>query len=151
MEKMTLLQIREYALELMSIHNLDDWKFRFNKRKRSLGVCRFSVKRIELSLEFALEGQTKDIIDTVKHEVAHAITGPGHAHDDEWKANAIKLGCPPTACADGVSMPESGRGAKYIAVCVCGTPHYLYRRPKRMEGWYCKSVGKGFPLVWKQA
>jgi hypothetical protein len=41
---------RKLALEVMARHALHGWTFNFNKRKRTLGLCRYEMHAIELSI-----------------------------------------------------------------------------------------------------
>lgn len=132
---LTLAQVREMAEELMFRWELDGWSFGFNDRKRSLGVCYLAKKRIEVSLKLVNSGIIAEIRETILHEIAHALVGPGHKHDNVWKNMAIKVGARPEACTS--EIPDRGDGAKYIAHCSCGEPHYLYRRGKRMTQLRC--------------
>jgi predicted SprT family Zn-dependent metalloprotease len=46
-----------------------------------MGLCLYEPKAIELSLHF-IERNAEDVIrDTLLHEIAHALVGPGHGHD----------------------------------------------------------------------
>ena len=44
--------IRSQAEEMLRAHGLADWSFTFNHRKTEMGLCRYDVKVIELSLYF---------------------------------------------------------------------------------------------------
>lgn len=145
----TLSMVREAASELMFLHDLTNWSFGFNDRKRCLGVCYTNRRRIEVSLDLVRSQMWGEILETIKHEIAHALVGPGHGHDEVWKAAAIRVGAKPISCLD-TYIPESGVGAKYVAQCPCGSPHYLYRRTKNMTGRYCRRAGlKAGTLVYK--
>jgi len=87
-----------YALMLMEQENLVGWKFSINKRlSTTLGRCIYSAKIIELS-NLHIEHDTEELVcDTIKHEIAHAIVGPGHNHDIIWKNVAARLGATPKA------------------------------------------------------
>ena len=37
----------------------------------------------------------EEVRDTILHEVAHALVGPGHGHDTVWKATAAQVGARP--------------------------------------------------------
>ena len=45
------------------------------------GVCRHVEKQITLSVTFCLKASKAEIEDTILHEIAHAIVGPGHGLD----------------------------------------------------------------------
>jgi predicted SprT family Zn-dependent metalloprotease len=140
-------QARKLALELLALHGLEGWSFGFNKRKRSLGLCRFGKKTIELSIYFVDRNST-EIRDTILHEVAHALVGPGHGHDSVWKAKAIKVGARPERCGQA-DMPEG----RWQALCGgCGQEFSRHRRPRRLTGWFCRACGpdRG-KLTWRAA
>jgi predicted SprT family Zn-dependent metalloprotease len=140
------LQFRELAISLLITHGLRDWSFAFNRSKRQMGCCRFGPKIIELSCHF-VERNTLDLIrDTLLHEIAHALVGPGHGHDAVWKAMCVRVGAKPERLSDEAHMPQG----RWQATCEgCGMRHHKHRRPKRMKGWYCCRCGpmRG-ALVW---
>jgi predicted SprT family Zn-dependent metalloprotease len=123
-------------------HGLDElgWTFGFNKAKRGAGVCRFTKKRIELSEVFALKASQKDLLNTILHEIAHALAGKSHDHDKTWKDIAIRVGCDGKRCHT-IKFAE----AKIIQFCNCQTRE-LYKRPTscRMICGKCK-----VPVQWK--
>ena len=98
--------VRDMALEHMSKtftyrgrdYNMNDlgWRFAFNDRKRALGTCSPSSRTIQLSQWFIENGSREmDMwVNTVVHEIAHAInfTLGGHGHDWQWKDIFITLG-----------------------------------------------------------
>lgn len=145
---MKLSEVREIAYEFIALYGLEGWRFKFNTRMTAtLGICKYRTKSIELQVEFCRTGTQDQIIDTIKHEISHALVGRGHRHDDVWKAKAIEIGATPKACAD---VPRTEKGAKYTAACTCGVPHFKYRKPKRLTGWYCVRAGrKAGELTWK--
>jgi hypothetical protein len=51
------------AINLMQKHGLDDWTFKINQNRSSLGLCRFIKKSIEVSV-FNIESNSsgKDLI-----------------------------------------------------------------------------------------
>jgi predicted SprT family Zn-dependent metalloprotease len=126
------------AYKLMRENGLIGWKFGLNKNKRRLGVCRHRKRLIELSVDFVSMNTDEEIIDTIKHEIAHALVGPGHGHGPVWKAKARQLGCNPVPCSMDAAMPHG----HFQAVCPgCGMIHSKHRCPKVLTGWVCKKCG----------
>ena len=40
-----------------------------------------TMQQVELSVSFVLRATCSDIRDTLPHDIAHAVVGPGHGHD----------------------------------------------------------------------
>ena len=39
------------------------------------------MQQVEISVSFVLRAACSDIRDTLPHDIAHAVVGPGHGHD----------------------------------------------------------------------
>ena len=145
---MTPKECTEYAYALFEDFGLIGWTFHINDNKRRLGVCKFRTKRIEVSERILVNRAELD--DTIRHEIAHALAGSKAKHGPDWKKWAAYCGAKPQHCADAdADIPQTAKGARLKAVCVCGDTHYLYRRPKRLHGWYCKKVPGKPPITWE--
>lgn len=142
------LTVRRLARELLDRHGLRDWAFGFNRRVRGLGLCRHDLKVIELSWHFAQRNTEDEIIDTLLHEVAHALAGPGHGHDATWKAKCVEVGARPERCGEA-DMPEG----RWRADCpTCGAAFRRHRRPRPADRWFCRSCGpQRGRLAWRTA
>ncbi len=144
-----LLEVRQWALQLMAHYGLHNWSFAFNRRKRALGFCHFDTQLIELSIYFVEHNGPELLRDTLLHEIAHALVGAGHGHDLVWKRKCLEIGARPMRCCGHAEMPRG----RWQAECgSCGYRYHRHRRPKRLQGWYCRVCGleKG-PLVWRCA
>jgi predicted SprT family Zn-dependent metalloprotease len=144
-----LAHVHALAQDLLYRHDLSDWSFGFNRRKTEMGVCLYDPRRIELSVYFVALNDDETILDTLLHEIAHALTGPGHGHDHLWKCICHRVGARPERLSYEARMPEG----RWQAVCAgCGMLHHKHRRPKRMIGWYCRSCGRDRgKLIWSRA
>src|ERR1700686_5283507 len=88
-------QVRQLAHDLLARHGLADWTFAYNRRKRAMGLCLYHLRTIELSVYLILRNPEEEILDTILHEIAHALVGPGHGHDKVWKKKCIEIGARP--------------------------------------------------------
>lgn len=108
------MDYKVFIENLLKSQGLEGWTVKINGRlTRTLGRCSHTRKTIELSRSHVEVDKQEIVIDTIRHEVAHAVVGPGHGHDNVWKAAASKLGATPTATTKGTD-----RLAKAKWVCV---------------------------------
>lgn len=134
---MDLKELATIASREMRTHGLLGWTFGLADTKRRLGVCKYRTKRIELAKYYALNSPPETVLDTLRHEIAHAIAGPAARHGPAWKAVAIRLGATPRACdnsPDTIQAPGD-----WQATCpACKKTFHRYKRPKRLTGYRCK-------------
>lgn len=76
------------------------WSIALDERTRVLGHCCYKDKVITLSVLHVEQHDEKDILNTIRHEIAHALVGPGHNHDERWQAYARIVGAKPEPWAD---------------------------------------------------
>lgn len=93
------------------------WSFDWNNTKRALGQCHHSKRIIFLSEHFLSCQTMEEWVDTIIHELAHAIS-PSHGHGREWKYVMRCLGVAnPTATAKPKANDYSMRDiSKYALV-----------------------------------
>lgn len=131
------------VIVLWDEYQLYEWEFRLGRSKHRLGVCKFQEKVIEVSEIHARNDPAEIVLDTLKHEIAHALVGPGNGHNETWKAKAREVGCSPDAC-NSHSKHETYRApGKWFAVCpTCTKEFNWYKKPKRMSGRYHMQCGE---------
>ncbi len=92
---MDLVKARSLVDHYMKRHNLHvEWEFRFDHGKKRFGRCaiRGSVKTISLSKHLTLLNSCKRVLETLLHEIAHALVGLGNKHNEIWAHKCRELG-----------------------------------------------------------
>ena len=96
---MDLMEARELALQLMKEHDLEyRFRFEFDNAKRRFGSCSFSPRIITLSRNLVLLNDQQRVTNTILHEIAHALAGPGNGHNWVWRQIALEIGCNGKRC-----------------------------------------------------
>jgi predicted SprT family Zn-dependent metalloprotease len=140
------LQTDALARELLTAHGLTGWAFGFNRSRLNMGLCKYGPRTVELSVFFVERNSVEAIRDTLLHEIAHALVGPGHGHDAAWQDMCLRVGAKPERLSFEAEMPEG----RWRATCGgCGMVHHKHRRPKHLVGWWCCRCGpESGRLVW---
>jgi predicted SprT family Zn-dependent metalloprotease len=132
-------EVERMARELMEVHGMGDWQFGWNRRKRSLGLCRYRERRIELSVYFVHANDEEQVRETILHEIAHALAGEKAGHGEAWKAACARVGCKPERCDKGVAVMPRGRWEGRCGVC--GKAFWRHRRPAQRAKYWCRACG----------
>lgn len=117
----------------MTEHGLiqQGWTFKFDSAKRRFGVCKYRPKVIGLSSHLTELNDIERVRNTILHEIAHALVGASHGHDNVWRRKAIEIGCDGERCCDvrAVVTPES----RYIAICpTCNHTHKRHKMTSKL-------------------
>lgn len=111
------------------------WKFKISNTKTALGRCSHMRKEVEFSKHY-LHIDDDEILDTILHEIAHALIDPKHGHDYMWKMMARKVGANPQRTTEAHIEPSAGYN--YAMICPsCGRRWNRYRMRKRNFGGKC--------------
>ena len=105
---MTRQEAAQFCRDELNKHELKDWGVRLNQDAKGhfLGMCSYRDKVIILNAHHIDIHPTPDVINTIRHEVAHALC-PGHAHDSVWADKATEIGCDNTSPCSNLSLsPE---------------------------------------------
>lgn len=136
------------AEALLAEHGLRGWGVVLDRAQKRAGICRFDRHRIGLSRTLTALHSEAEVRETVLHEVAHALTGPGHGHDARWRATARRIGSTGERLV-AVTAPRAP--APWVGTCPAGHTAERHRRPERVTA--CGVCGPTFDaahvLTWR--
>jgi SWI/SNF-related matrix-associated actin-dependent regulator 1 of chromatin subfamily A len=130
---MTRQEASQLLRDELNKYGLKDWSVRLNQNAESrfLGLCSHKDKCIILSAHHIDIHPTPDVVNTIKHEVAHALVGPGHGHNDVWQAKAIEVGCDNTLpCSNLALSPHIIDAIRSGATVEVTFDEHVIRTPK---------------------
>lgn len=129
---------REFMqLKQRFFNELHGYKLGFNDRKTQLGVCFYTEKKIELSRLHIEATNLEQMLDTVRHEVAHAYSyyhngSDGTGHGKNFKAACKIVGAIPKTCAT-VSQDE-----KKIISKICSSLQDTRKKGRVSQESFCQ-------------
>ena len=128
-------EIEMIAKDLMKAHGLINWKFAWNNKRTAFGTCRFSNRTIELSSELTPLRPKDETINTILHEIAHALVGANNGHNHIWRRKFIEMGGNGERCSstENIDMKQVGNGNNWVATCVNGHEHVRFKKPPTKE------------------
>jgi len=88
----------EFARELIVAYGLVGWRAELDRAVRRFGACHHSRKLITLSQQLVQLNNEAAVLDTILHEIAHALAGSKAGHGPEWRKIAKSLGCSAQRC-----------------------------------------------------
>lgn len=114
---------------LLREHGLDDWTIVADRAKTRAGVCRFARRQIGISAPITTLHDEAEVLDTILHEIAHALVGPQHGHDAIWRAKAREIGCSGERCVSSEAPRVPG---DWTGRCPAGHEKSRHRAPTRL-------------------
>lgn len=115
------------ALNLMREHDLVNWIFKFDGAVRRLGNTNFNNRTISLSGPVTDSASEAQVVNTIRHEVAHAIVGFDAGHGPVWQRQARALGCNAQRCTSTSELEM----VKPPLALVCVTGDHVIRTAYR--------------------
>ncbi len=137
------------AQQLLTQHGLTEkgWRVQLDRAKRRCGQCRYRSRVISLSEFHVKNNSIEEVRDTILHEIAHALVGPGHHHNHVWQAMCVRIGAKPRRLAGENVVSVKGR---WTAQCLnCQRSYYRHRRPQQLTGYRCCACKQDI-TPWKQ-
>lgn len=131
---MRLIDAKVIADKKLIEHGLDNWTFKFDNAKKRFGVCRHTPKIISMSRSLVELNSEEQFMDTLLHEIAHALVGSGNGHNHIWKSKCVEIGCRPVRCYS--SKTVKGVKGKYTLICEnCGSKSERHKKTRKR--WAC--------------
>lgn len=81
-----LMKVRRTAEALMLAYGLDGWVFTFDEAGRR-GQCSYEKRRISLTTHHAAKDDPFDVIETILHEIAHALADQELKEKRRWETD----------------------------------------------------------------
>lgn len=155
-----IIAIQKQANQLLHEHGLweQGWTFKLSSSTRRVAVCKHNLKRIEYSAHY-LNAPAEEVTDTLLHEIAHALVGPGMGHNYAWKAKCREIGAKPERLASEETSQATTAKPNYRWKCeVCGWHADRFRLKRHLiENALCprcksrgiQSILKAYKLTYK--
>jgi hypothetical protein len=127
------------------------WSFVTTENKSRHGWCKSWTKQLSVSLHSMRHNSKEDVLDTIRHEIAHALVYVWkwdnnihrkiQSHGREWKTFAVKVGATPKSGKKGAA--SSRDDAPWVVVYVDGdkvvsTQARYYRLGADLKGRYMR-------------
>jgi SNF2 family DNA or RNA helicase len=125
----------QFLRDTLNQYKLTDWRIRLTNDADAgfLGMCVHKDKTIILNAHHIDIHGAAEVRNTILHEVAHAIVGPGHGHNDTWAAKAKEIGCDNTLPCSHLDLPahviDAIRSGATVEMTVEEETHVI-RKPK---------------------
>lgn len=113
------------------------YQFGWDRGRVRFGCCHWDTRRITLSRVLVALNPLEDVEDTIRHEIAHALTGPTTpGHGAEWRLAARLVGAIPSAHA----LVAQNAPKRWIGFCLaeCRPDLRPVQRHRRMLRARCR-------------
>ena len=108
------------------------WKFGWGWGMNLFGKVMYMSKTLELSRYLVPLNAEEDVEQITLHEIAHALVGPGHGHDEVWKRQCRIVGCKWPRCYPGHVIVPLGR---WVGTCrKCRQEVRQHSKPTGLRG-----------------
>lgn len=120
------------AKALLIKHGLHNWNFEWDSARKRFGKCSHRSRTISLSKVLTPLRSHEDVLNTILHEIAHALVGAGNGHNHVWRTKFIQIGGNGQRCGNDIEDTKrlEIKGG-WIGTCPNGHIHRRYRKPTR--------------------
>jgi predicted SprT family Zn-dependent metalloprotease len=124
-------------------HGITGWRFQPDNARRRAGNTNYTRRTVSLSRHFVARNSLAQVEDTLLHEIAHVLVGPGHGHDRVWQAKHRAIGGDGIRCYDAaeVDMPTPA----WVGVCQTNAAHTWarHRLTQKARNGRCPTCYRG--------
>lgn len=107
------------------------WILTFNNRKAALGLCSYTKKEVQISRHFLKLRSYEEILNTVSHEVAHALVGSKEGHGPRWVRLHKQLGGNGERCANLAPEQRPAHSWELVNTLTDVVVAKYHRKPRR--------------------
>lgn len=131
-----LANVRRVTRALMDHHGLEQVRLEWNNSKRRIGTTWSNAITgpylIVLSRPLFEHMSTEQRMNTITHEIAHALVGHGHGHDYVWQQKHRELGGDAKRCSD-LDLGDDAESKIYKWTGTCPGGHKTHRAAKSQK------------------
>lgn len=139
------MSIERRTLFMLESRGEFGWTVQFRHTLAFAGRCVYGDKIIAYSIPFMLYAETKQRNSTISHEVAHALSGSTHGHDEVWKKNCLELGGTGNSITEYPQSLYTHKNFPWIGTCpTCGRHTGTTQAPQ--YAWGCHVCKNETPL-----
>ena len=146
---MDLTQAQTLAQTALVAHGITDWRVEWDNAKRRNGLTDYNRKVISLSAPLTNIRTVDEVRQTIGHEIAHVLVGPGHGHGPVWQRKMRELGLRVERCSvnSDETMQKIAQSRKYTLHCPETDSLVGSRERKGKRVYVCLCHRQ--PVVWK--
>lgn len=109
------------------------YQFKWDRSVRRFGLCSQRQQFISMSEKLTLLNNEEQFLDTLLHEISHALSPRDSHHNHQWKKIAQSIGCSGERCySNGVITPK----ATWQLICSVCNRKFLNPRFRRFKTEY---------------
>lgn len=91
---MNLRELQTIAAREFERYGLTGWSFSYDRSTWRFGAC-YLNNRITMNPIMVAKSSTEACVQTLLHEIAHAIVGVKNKHNEIWAAQMVRMGLNP--------------------------------------------------------
>ena len=127
---MNLERAEQLAFEKMELHGLSQWALVWTNATTAYGNCCDIKRTIYLSSILTAIVDELHVLDTILHEIAHALVGCYNGHNEVWQKKAKEIGCNGNTTCNRV-ISDNDLPPKWVMLFKGKIVKRYFRRPNK--------------------